>query len=342
MPTSFRQAGETRGFVTSTERFYGLHGVGVRVCSRHPKLIERAHLFLEHFGLTEAADTAECLVFDLVGDRSPDPPDDGRWLDIPGCGLSVLDRDDDVEVRGGKAAIRFVPSSGKATLTLEFGDQAGGGLNINLLSFALLSLLRTQGLFPLHAACVSRNGRGLLIVADSGGGKTTLASRLLMSGWSYLSDDSVLLRPTDDGVEALALRRDLFVLPGSSELAEDADAETWRDTNKLRVDVRRRFPDRIVDGCPVDAVLFPEIVPRRSSALSPCSPEDALRLLTHQSLVAELDRSRVRQHLESLARLVNTTRCYVLEACSDLIEDPDRADCLLAPLCDHGQAAEGM
>jgi hypothetical protein len=47
----------------------------------------------------------------------------------------------------------------------------------------------------LHAAVVSRGGRALLLLADSGGGKTTLSLALRQRGWSYHGDDLARIDP---------------------------------------------------------------------------------------------------------------------------------------------------
>ncbi|MCR5165234.1 MAG: HprK-related kinase A [Thermoguttaceae bacterium] len=51
-----------------------------------------------------------------------------------------------------------------------------------------------------HAAMLERNGRGLILAADSGDGKSTLAAALAFSGWRLLSDELTLIDP-DDQVE---------------------------------------------------------------------------------------------------------------------------------------------
>jgi hypothetical protein len=45
----------------------------------------------------------------------------------------------------------------------------------------------------LHAACVKMAGHGVLLCGDSGAGKTSLAFACVRAGWTYLSDDLVLL-----------------------------------------------------------------------------------------------------------------------------------------------------
>lgn len=45
----------------------------------------------------------------------------------------------------------------------------------------------------LHAACVSRNGKGILLCGESGAGKSTLAYACARAGWTFTSDDTSYL-----------------------------------------------------------------------------------------------------------------------------------------------------
>lgn len=62
------------------------------------------------------------------------------------------------------------------------------------------SLVTADNLAPVHAACVSRNGAGVLLSGPSGAGKSTLAYACARRGWTYTCDDAsnVLIagRPT--------------------------------------------------------------------------------------------------------------------------------------------------
>ena len=52
-----------------------------------------------------------------------------------------------------------------------------------------------QGLVPLHAACVGRGGRGVLLMGSSGAGKSTVAFHSLLQGLDFLAEDSVFVAP---------------------------------------------------------------------------------------------------------------------------------------------------
>jgi len=63
-------------------------------------------------------------------------------------------------------------------------------LRYHFLDSAALVLLTARYTTPIHAACVSRNGRGVLLCGDSGAGKSTLAYGCARAGWLYTSDDA--------------------------------------------------------------------------------------------------------------------------------------------------------
>jgi hypothetical protein len=63
----------------------------------------------------------------------------------------------------------------------------------NFLEKAVYLLLGASVVTDLHAACVSKNGKGILLVGDSGAGKSTLAYACARAGWTYTSDDTSYL-----------------------------------------------------------------------------------------------------------------------------------------------------
>jgi energy-coupling factor transporter ATP-binding protein EcfA2 len=63
----------------------------------------------------------------------------------------------------------------------------------NFLEKTVYLLLGSSVVTDLHAACVSKNGKGILLCGDSGAGKSTLSYACARAGWTYTSDDTSYL-----------------------------------------------------------------------------------------------------------------------------------------------------
>jgi energy-coupling factor transporter ATP-binding protein EcfA2 len=66
-------------------------------------------------------------------------------------------------------------------------------LRYNFLEKVVYLLLGASVVTDLHAACVSKKGKGILLCGDSGAGKSTLAYACARAGWTYTSDDTSYL-----------------------------------------------------------------------------------------------------------------------------------------------------
>ena len=66
-------------------------------------------------------------------------------------------------------------------------------LRYNFLEKVVYLLLGASVVTDLHAACVSKSSKGILICGDSGAGKSTLAYACARAGWTYTSDDTSYL-----------------------------------------------------------------------------------------------------------------------------------------------------
>jgi hypothetical protein len=88
-----------------------------------------------------------------------------------------------------------------------------------LIEFAVYMLAaRIQGLVPLHAAAVCHRGRGLLLMGDSGAGKSTVALHCLLRGLQILSEDGVFVQPAD--LLATGLSNFLHLQPGGLQFVQ--------------------------------------------------------------------------------------------------------------------------
>ncbi len=66
-------------------------------------------------------------------------------------------------------------------------------LRHNFIEKVVYLLLGASVVTDLHAGCVSRNGKGILLCGDSGAGKSTLSYACARAGWTYTSDDTSYL-----------------------------------------------------------------------------------------------------------------------------------------------------
>lgn len=81
--------------------------------------------------------------------------------------------------------------------------------------FSTLSFwAETQGLLMLHGALVGRGGEGLLVLGNTGAGKSTIAVAGLAHGWEVASDDLVLVdASTSRGLDIVGVPKRMTVSP---------------------------------------------------------------------------------------------------------------------------------
>ena len=112
----------------------------------------------------------------------------------------------------------------------------------------------------VHAACVARDGAGILLCGRSGAGKSTLAWACARSGWTYLTDDSSWLLMDGRGREVLGR-------PHQARFRHDAPAlfpelqgyvSRVRPNGKLTIEVPTSlFPGiRTAPRCEIGAAVF--------------------------------------------------------------------------------------
>jgi energy-coupling factor transporter ATP-binding protein EcfA2 len=134
-----------------------------------------------------------------------------------------------------------------------------------LLEFALFTLAaRRQGLVSLHAACVARGGRAILLMGESGAGKSTITLHCLLHGLDIVSEDSVFVQPRS--LRATGLANFLHVTAESLHwVARARDAAAIRKSpiirrrsgaRKFEVDLRRGAYGLAASPPKIVAVVF--------------------------------------------------------------------------------------
>ena len=124
---------------------------------------------------------------------------------------------------------------------------------------ALFQLAQRHAL-AVHAACIAREGRGILLAGESCAGKSTLAWACARAGWTYVADDAAWLPMQTAGREVLG-RSDLVRFrPEALEWFPELEGlvSRVRPNGKLSIEVpTNSFPNiRTASRCEPEAVVF--------------------------------------------------------------------------------------
>lgn len=301
-------------------RDYRIHGRGLRVRSSAEATASLLDtVFSAYVGDGEDAPD---VTLDLVGADAVDLPEGARPLGVAedGTHFEMSDRGE-VIVRADGVGHAVIAADGRSARAGLLSPDVGWPTGHRLVEPVVVELLRTEGLFGLHAAAIARDGRGLLLCGRSGSGKSTAALALARSGWAFLGDDTSYLDRDGDAIAVRARWSDVHLTPSSLEVLlrpeERGAAHRPAGSEKFFLPVRE-FPGiEPAATCRARWLVFPRIVDRDASRLVPVGPAEALPELLAQSLVPGRPES-VRPHFDILVGLCDGIEAYRLEAGRDL------------------------
>lgn len=211
----------------------------------------------------------------------------------------------------------------KSTIEINLGNGTAKGyvarehlespwsLRHRIFYLPVLEILRHNGAYYIHAGCVCRDGKCVLLCGGSGQGKSTLTYLLARSRFSYMSDDAVfLLRDAED--------LEIFSFPEKIKLDRKScsnfpEFDRYRDTSgKVEIPLREtNIKDVTVAGKP-DALILPEISGSEKSELVPISNSEALLVLIRQSITLT-DEDKIEDQLDLLKQLCEGSRSFKLK-----------------------------
>lgn len=245
----------------------------------HPRLLPSIDRWIPLVPRDTPPHPAGAVVRVVPDDAAPPARPDGErtlamgevdaWMDAHHARLS------------GASGVHGVVALAEGTAELRApadGDHAAVATDLfSACNLCVALLLGRMGRALVHAAAVAPPGGGAwLLVGDSGAGKTTTCANLVSAGWSYLSDDHVVLYRDDAGrVMAEGLPRPFHLDAG------------WEDggivERRGNTDPHQRWPGAWRRTAPLAGLLFPGVHAAEPTALAPLAAPDALAGLLRQS-----------------------------------------------------------
>ncbi len=135
----------------------------------------------------------------------------------------------------------------------------------------------------IHASCVARNGRGVLLCGESGAGKSCLAYACARRGWSFITDESAaVVRGSQERI-TLGKPRQMHFRDTAAQIIPELQGRLAKRNavGKISIEVHTsELPDiQTAFQCSVAAVLFLNRHAGGPARLLPLSAEDAFSRL---------------------------------------------------------------
>jgi hypothetical protein len=221
------------------------------------------------------------------------------WLDEAGGYVTAIDR------RAGRGLVWFTKP-----------DRIASWHIARPLMHAIKGASLRTSWTPIHAASVARKGGAILIVGQSGAGKTSIAMTCASQGWDYLGDDAVLVSADPPRVASLyssaRLRGDTFqrypeIMSACLGVSDDA--------GELKAEVDMALLRPPAAEAEIKAIVVPQPTDWAEFRLAPMGRADTLRKLMEATRQSMLGDEAVA--FSKLAELVSQVPCYALRAGGD-------------------------
>jgi hypothetical protein len=168
--------------------FYPL-GFAVEIITNHPDVLEAANESFGHRRLRRGGAALQVRIGISEGEDLECPPEPVR-REYSHLYSLVADSENQalLDLKTCTSFVWLNTSALKSRLYLRY----------NFLEKVVYLLLGASVVTDLHAACIGKNGKGILLCGESGAGKSTLAYACARAGWTYTSDDtSYLINDSD-------------------------------------------------------------------------------------------------------------------------------------------------
>jgi hypothetical protein len=173
----------------------------------------------------------------------------------------------------------------------------------------------------VHAASVGYDNQAVLLVGQSGAGKSTTAILCLRDGLQFLGEDYCIVHPYANPpyVESLYNTCKLAGwstdhLPEMHKYIRFAADEIM---DKTIFSVYPGFREQIVESLPISAIVVPQVTGQETTTWHTVSPAIAMRALAPSTIFQMID-SASKKQFHSMAQLVKTVPTYSIQLGTDI------------------------
>lgn len=303
---------------------FTLFGRPVRVTSNEERVLEAVELARPQYSLTTATAhhplTLHLVVRSGPVDPGPLPPnliahaqysgfDDWLMIQLGGWGSCFMD------LGQGKAV---------AVISPVLAQQP------DVLCRALINTIFTNWMIRarfamLHCTGLIKEDRVLLLLAPHNSGKSTTALRLVLAGYTLLSDSQIYISPDSDGLELLGfpvgkakLRRDM--MPLFPDLHPYLQTEQVRDETKYSLDLRRYNPVLVCETAVRPRHLDFCLLTRNGqphSHLTPASYDEVMHAIMDNNSIFYDAAAPWHTNLQLIDKCIRQANCYHLTIGTD-------------------------
>ena len=285
--------------------FYPL-GYAVEIITNEPAVLEAASDSFCHTSLSRTSTTLQVRIGVSEGGGPECPPEPTRhqYNHL----FSMVANADNQAILDLKRQISFVWLQ-KATVDNRLY------FRYNFLEKTIYLLLGSSVVTDLHAACVSNNGKGILLCGDSGAGKSTLAYACARAGWTYTSDDTSYLINGSEAPEVIGHAHRVRFRPDAKNLF--SELENYQLTQRLEGKPSLEIPTSELPGIVtasetrVHAIVYLNRGLQRAGKLT-LLPESTATQRARKALCSV---GEIRAKHEKILQILSTIPTYELQYC---------------------------
>ena len=170
----------------------------------------------------------------------------------------------------------------------------------NIVSGYAINQIDKQEMITLHSGALSLNDKGILILGESGNGKSTLVLELVANhNWLYLSDEVGLLQNSNHTIHPFL--KTVSYTPGITKLNGN-----WI-TKQFGIEHQVAVPkEKYSKPTPLKAILFVKYIPEQEPSLVPIKKSESLVSLMN----SQIGRAKSVATIDQMAEVVKKVNSY--------------------------------